>query len=330
MSDTTALRARLEKVAKDFGAGTPVGDLLREAIAALAPPVVSQCEGTCNHYTSRCGAQFCTYEEMAAHNRECRAADRAAAAPAPDDTEAPAGCQILGGWGLSSRICERGTKGCEVQHGAAAPAPEGLDKLVLKWRAKFPAASWKSRDDYYAGQACGVLKCSDELEAALRARPALSDGNTFVYCDHVGSGELGGSVRGAGHDGPHVYSPGYDTHLGPVVLQRPALSEEALQLAERWECEAAQFEKRTDDDYSAHAMMLRYCAVQLSAGDDASREAAKRMSVRGPSPFPAMSDETLREMALQTTDKLNKYRHVEPDDLIVFARAVLARQQEQG
>jgi hypothetical protein len=37
-------------------------------------------------------------------------------------------------------------------------------------------------------------------------------------------------------------------------------------LAEKWDGEADNYEQRTDDDYSAHAMMLRYCAVQLRSG----------------------------------------------------------------
>lgn len=37
-------------------------------------------------------------------------------------------------------------------------------------------------------------------------------------------------------------------------------------LADKWEGEADNYEQRKDDDYSAHAMMLRYCAVQLKSG----------------------------------------------------------------
>lgn len=36
-------------------------------------------------------------------------------------------------------------------------------------------------------------------------------------------------------------------------------------LAEKWEGEADNYERRKDDDYSAHAMMLRYCAAQLGS-----------------------------------------------------------------
>ena len=30
-------------------------------------------------------------------------------------------------------------------------------------------------------------------------------------------------------------------------------------LSDKWESEAANYERRTNDDYTAHAMMLRYC-----------------------------------------------------------------------
>jgi hypothetical protein len=44
---------------------------------------------------------------------------------------------------------------------------EAAMSLVLKWRQKFPVASLMCADDYYAGQANGTLKCSDQLEAAI-------------------------------------------------------------------------------------------------------------------------------------------------------------------
>lgn len=37
------------------------------------PPAPTPCEGDCNPYVSTCGAKFCTYEEMAAHERTCSA-----------------------------------------------------------------------------------------------------------------------------------------------------------------------------------------------------------------------------------------------------------------
>jgi hypothetical protein len=48
---------------------------------------------------------------------------------------------------------------------------EQIAALVEKWRKMFPVSALKCSDDYYAGQACGTLKCSDQLEtlaAALR------------------------------------------------------------------------------------------------------------------------------------------------------------------
>jgi hypothetical protein len=50
---------------------------------------------------------------------------------------------------------------------ASLGSRETLLALVEKWRAAFPASALRSRDDYYAGQACGTLKCSDQLAAAL-------------------------------------------------------------------------------------------------------------------------------------------------------------------
>ncbi len=44
-----------------------------------------------------------------------------------------------------------------------------IQELIDRWRAKFPASATKSSDDYYAGQANGTLKCSDQLEILLAA-----------------------------------------------------------------------------------------------------------------------------------------------------------------
>jgi hypothetical protein len=43
-------------------------------------------------------------------------------------------------------------------------------------------------------------------------------------------------------------------------------------LADKWEGEAENYERRQDDDYGANAMMLRYCAVQLHSAVPAERQ----------------------------------------------------------
>jgi len=53
------------------------GELLDEAAEALSTPVdptpePETCTSECNPYMSRCGAKFCTFEDMAAHEQECK------------------------------------------------------------------------------------------------------------------------------------------------------------------------------------------------------------------------------------------------------------------
>jgi hypothetical protein len=62
--------------------------------------------------------------------------------------------------------------------------------------------------------------CESLGHARKPPRPP-DNGNTFVFCDHVAYFEdsHGGCVRGAGHDGPHLFAPGdYDPTNGPALL----------------------------------------------------------------------------------------------------------------
>lgn len=69
------------------GCGAPDDQGCRRGCSetASAPPEMPQppkCEGDCNPHCASCGAKFCTYEAMAEHQRECRAAG-APETPAP-------------------------------------------------------------------------------------------------------------------------------------------------------------------------------------------------------------------------------------------------------
>lgn len=64
------------------------------------------------------------------------------------------------------------------------------------------------------------------------------------------------------------YSEGAREELGlriKACRAGSALMDRCNQLALKWEGEAANYEQRKDDDFTAHAMMLRYCAAQLES-----------------------------------------------------------------
>lgn len=57
--------------------GQPLRDWLRSRRASTPSPVEptpepETCASECNPYMSRCGAKFCTFEDMAAHEQECK------------------------------------------------------------------------------------------------------------------------------------------------------------------------------------------------------------------------------------------------------------------
>ena len=65
-----------------------------------------------------------------------------------------------------------------------------IQDLIAKWRAKFPASALKSSDDYYAGQANGTLKCSDELEALIATSSPPANPDWGVILCHLCGDEI--------------------------------------------------------------------------------------------------------------------------------------------
>jgi hypothetical protein len=79
------------------------------------------------------------------------------------------------------------------------------------------------RCDLRAG-VCYCRKNPCECPPVAR-RDAVNNGNTFIFCDYVGLMGNGGCVRGAGHNGPHLFAENadYDPAFGPAVLQHPPM-----------------------------------------------------------------------------------------------------------
>lgn len=64
---------------------------------------------------------------------------------------------------------------------------------------------------------------NDAYRQGQETAPPINNGNTFVFCDHVvqlAPDDHRGCVRGAGHNGPHVYQNrrNNDAPSGPLVL----------------------------------------------------------------------------------------------------------------
>ena len=61
-----------------------------------------------------------------------------------------------------------------------------------------------------------------ETEVLICTIPVVDNGNLFVFCDYVGvvADVPRGCVRGAGHNGPHLFpDEDYDPTNGPVMIR---------------------------------------------------------------------------------------------------------------